>query len=86
MVTDILRTFMEAFNAYENQQLKSNFREMSQGHNILVLVNQQHDNDINQRKERLKSVVDVINLKDEYNPKLLQLYKSQNNYIFLKTG
>ncbi len=36
LATDIVGTFMGAFNAYEIQMLKSKFQEMSQGHNMLV--------------------------------------------------
>jgi hypothetical protein len=36
IATDIVGTFMRAFNAYEIQQLKSKFQEMSNGRNMLV--------------------------------------------------
>ncbi len=60
IATDILGTFMGAFNAYEIQQLKSKFQEMSNGHNMLVQVTQQHDVDLRLMKESLASIVDVI--------------------------
>jgi hypothetical protein len=60
IATNIVGTFMGAFNAYEIQQLKSKFQEMSNMHNMLVRVTQQHDVDIPQMKESLASIVDVI--------------------------
>jgi hypothetical protein len=36
IATDIVGTFMGAFNAYKIQQLKSKFQEISNGHNMLV--------------------------------------------------
>ena len=53
LVSDIIGTFMGAFNAYEIQQLKSKFQDLSQGHNMLVCVTQQHNNDINQMRQDL---------------------------------
>jgi hypothetical protein len=51
---------MGAFNAYEIQESKSKFQDMSQGHNMLVQVTQQHGVDIHQMTESLKSIVDII--------------------------
>ncbi len=48
IATAIVGIFMGAFNAYEIQQLKSKFQEMSNGHNMLVQVTQQHDADLQQ--------------------------------------
>jgi hypothetical protein len=79
--TDIVGTFMGAFNAYEIQQLKSKFQEMSNAHNMLVCVTQQHDVDLRQM-ESLASIVDVINLMAEYNPGLMQLQISEQLDIF----
>jgi hypothetical protein len=53
IATDIVGTFMGAFNAYEIQQLKYKFQEMLNGHNMLVGVTQQHDADLRQMKESL---------------------------------
>jgi hypothetical protein len=64
---------LKTFNAYEIQQLKSTFQDMSQGHNMLVPVMQQHDADIHHMKESLKSIVDIIDLMAKYNTGLLQL-------------
>ena len=36
LITDIVGMFMGSFNAYEIQQLKSKFTELSTGHNMLV--------------------------------------------------
>jgi hypothetical protein len=36
IATDIIGTFMGAFNTYKIQQLKSKFREISNQHNMLV--------------------------------------------------
>jgi hypothetical protein len=72
LATDIVGTFMEAFNAYEIQQLKSKFQDMLNGHNMLFGVTQQHDLDLLQMKANLKSIIDVINLMAEYNPGLIQ--------------
>jgi hypothetical protein len=40
--TDIVGTFMAAFNANEIQKLKFKSQEMCQGHNMLVRATQQH--------------------------------------------
>ena len=82
LVTDIVGTFMGAFNAYEIKLLKTKFQEMSLGHNMLVRVTQQHDKDIHEMRESLKSIVDVIDLMAEYNPGLLQLQISEQLDIF----
>jgi hypothetical protein len=82
IATDIVGTFMGAFNAYEIQQLKSMFQKISNGHNMLVRVTQQHDVDIQQMKESLTSIIDVIDLMAEYNPGLVQLQISEQLDIF----
>ena len=82
LASDIIGTFMGAFNAYEIQQLKSKFQDLSQGHNMLVRVTQKHDNDINQMRQDLKSIVDVIDLMAEYNPGLLQQQISEQLDMF----
>jgi hypothetical protein len=69
-------------NAYEIQQLKSKCQEMSNGHNMLVRVTQQHDVDLRQMKESLASIHDVIDLMAEYNPGLIQLQTSEQLNIF----
>jgi hypothetical protein len=46
LFNEVLGTFMGAFNAYEIRQLKKQFNSLSEGHNMLVCVTQQHDNDI----------------------------------------
>ena len=55
---------------------------MSIGHNMLVRVTQQHDVNIHQMKESLKSIVDVTDLMAEYNPGLLQLQISEQLDMF----
>ena len=45
-VNNVVGTFMGAFNAYEIKQLNKKFEDLSQGHNMLVRVTHQHDNDI----------------------------------------
>jgi hypothetical protein len=55
---------------------------MSQGYNMLVRVTQQHDVDIQQMKDSLKSIVDVIDLMAEYNRGLIQLQISEQLDIF----
>jgi hypothetical protein len=62
---------MGAFNAYEIQKLISKFREMSQGHKMLVQLTQPHDVDIHQMKESPKSIMDIIILMAEYNPGII---------------
>jgi hypothetical protein len=59
---------MGAFNAYKIQKLISKFQEMSQGHNMLVRITQQHNMHIQEMKEGLKSIVDIIDLMAKYNP------------------
>jgi hypothetical protein len=73
---------MGAFDAYEIQQLKSKFQNMSHSHNMLVCVTQQHDADIHQMKESLKSIVDVIDLMTEYNLGILQIQVTEHLEIF----
>jgi hypothetical protein len=68
---------MGAFNAFEIQQLKSKFQEMSNRHNMLVRVIQQHNVDIRQMRESLTSIVNVIDLMAEYNPGLIQVQISE---------
>ncbi len=46
LASDIIGTFMGALNACEIQQLKSKCQDLSQGHNMLVKITQQHDKDI----------------------------------------
>ena len=46
LFNDVLGTFMGAFNAHEIRQLKKQFNSLSEGHNMLVRVTQQHDSDI----------------------------------------
>ncbi len=50
---------------------------MSNRHNMLVRVTQQHDVDIRQMKESLASIVAIIDLMAEYNPGLIQLQISE---------
>ena len=82
LATDIVRTFMGAFNAHEIQKLKFKFQEMCQGHNMLVRVTQQHNVNIWQMKENLKSIVDVIDLIAKNNPGLLHVQISEQLDIF----
>jgi hypothetical protein len=60
IVTDIVGTFMGAFNAFKIQQLRSKFQEMSTGHNMLVRVTQHYDVDIREMKESLTSSLTLI--------------------------
>jgi hypothetical protein len=60
LVTDIVGTFMGAFNAYEIQRLKSKFQEMLQGHSMMEGVTQQNNVGIPQMKEILKFMVDTL--------------------------
>jgi transcription antitermination factor NusA-like protein len=83
LTTDIVGTFMGTFNANNIQKLKSQFQNMSQGHNMLVEMIQQHNVDIIQMKESLKSIVDVIYLMTEYHQGLLQLQISEELGIFV---
>jgi hypothetical protein len=53
---------MGAFNAYEIQQLKSKFSNLHSGHNMLVRVTNQHDKDIKDLSDNMKSIMDVIDL------------------------
>jgi hypothetical protein len=55
---------------------------MSQGHNMLVNVTQQHNMDIQQMRESPKSIMDFIDLMAEYNPGLLQLQISEQLDLF----
>jgi hypothetical protein len=82
LATNIVGIFMGAFNPYEIQQLKSKFQEISNRHNMLVRVTQQHDVDLRQMKDSLKSIVNVINLMAEYSPGLIQLQISEQINIF----
>jgi hypothetical protein len=73
---------MGAFNTYKIQQLKSKFREISNQHNMLVWVTQQHYVDIRQMKESLTLIIDIIDLMTEYNPGLIQVQISEQLDIF----
>jgi hypothetical protein len=73
---------MGAFNAYEIRQLNLKFEDLSQNHNMLVRVTQQHEKDIVQMNKSLRAIVKVIDLVAEYNPGLLQLKISEQFDIF----
>jgi phosphopantetheine adenylyltransferase len=62
LANDIVGTFMGAFNGYEIQQLKSKFNNLHSGHNMLVRVTTQHDKDIKNLSDNMKSIMDVIDL------------------------
>ena len=81
-VNNVVGTFMGAFNAYEIRQLNKKFEDLSQGHNMLVRVTHQHENDIVQMHKSLRAIVKVIDLMAEYNPGLLQLKISEQLDIF----
>jgi hypothetical protein len=80
IATDIVGTFIGAFNAYKIQQLKSKFQEISNGHIMLVRVTQKHDVDIRQMKESLASIIDVIDLMAEYNPGLFSNFAKSEDF------
>ena len=82
LVSEIIGTFMGALNACEIQQLKSKCLNLSQVHNMLVQITQQHDKDINQMKQELKSIVDVIDSMAKYKPGLLQQQISKQLDMF----
>jgi hypothetical protein len=65
---------MGSFNAYEIRQLNLKFEDLSQGHNMLVRVTQQHERDIVQMNKSLRAIVKVIDLVAEYNPGFIILY------------
>ena len=64
---------MGVFNAYKIQQLKSKFNELHSGHNMLVRVTNQHDEDIKSLSDNMESIMNVIYLMAEYNPGLLMM-------------
>jgi hypothetical protein len=82
LANNIVGTFMGAFNAYEIKQLNQKFKDLSQGHNMLVRVTQQHEKNIVQMNKILRAIVKVIDLMAEYNPNLLQLKISEQLDIF----
>jgi hypothetical protein len=82
LANNTVGTFMGAFNAYEIRQLNQKFEDLSQGHNMLVRVTQQHEKDIVQMNKNLLAIVKVIELMAEYNPGLLQLKISEQLDIF----
>ena len=82
LANNIVGTFMGAFNAYEIKQLNQKFSDLSTGHNMLVRVTQQHENDIVQMNKDLRAIVKVIDLMAEYNPGLVQLKISEQLDIF----
>jgi hypothetical protein len=64
---------MGAFNAYEIQQLKSKFNNLHLGHNMLIRVTNQHDEDISNLWNNMQSFMEVIDLMAENNPGLLMM-------------
>jgi hypothetical protein len=64
---------MGAFNAYEIQQLKSKFNNLHSDHNMLVRVTNQHDKDIKNISDNMKSILGIIDLMAEYHPGLLMM-------------
>jgi hypothetical protein len=82
LANNIVGTFMGAFNAYEIKQLNKKFEDLATGHNMLVRVTQQHENDIVKMNKNLRAIVKVIDLMAEYNPGLVQLKISEQLDIF----
>ena len=73
LASDIVGTFMGAFNAYEIQQLKTKLQDLSEGHNSLVQVTRTHNEQINDIHRTMKQIIEIVHLMAEYNPtKLMQ--------------
>ena len=64
---------MGAFNAHEIRQLKKQFNSLSEGHNMLVRVTQQHDNDIKSLVQNIDDIAATIKIMAEYNPALMMM-------------
>ena len=65
LFNDILVTFMGAFNSHEIRQLKKQFNSLSEGHNMLVHVTQQHDNDMKSLLMNIKDIATAIEIMAE---------------------
>ena len=73
LASDIVGTFMGAFNAYEIQQLKTKLQDLGEGHNSLVQVTRTHNEQINDIHRTMKQIIEIVHLMAEYNPtKLMQ--------------
>ena len=73
LFNDVLGTFMGAFNAHEIRQLKKQFNSLSEGHNMLVRVTQQHDSDIKSLVMNIQDIAATIEILAEYNPALMMM-------------
>ena len=59
---------MGAFNACEIRQLKQKFNSLSNDHNMLVRVTQQHNKDIQNLANSMQDIMELIDLMANYNP------------------
>jgi hypothetical protein len=66
-------TFIGVFNAYEIQKLNQKFNNLHSGHNMLVRITNQHDEDIKNLSDNVQAIMDVINIMAENNPDLLMM-------------
>ena len=68
VASDIVGTFMGAFNAYEIQQLKTQLQDINTGHNSLVQVTRTHNEQINDIHRTMRQLIEIVHLMAEYNP------------------
>ena len=82
LFSDIVGTFMGAFNAYEIQQLKEKFTELSTGHNMLVRITSQNTNEIRQISNGMKQIMDTLEYMAKYNPAEIMMQLDEHLDVF----
>ena len=82
LVSDVVGTFMGAFNAYEIRQLKQKFQTLSEAHNTLVGVTESNTGQINDIHKSLKQIVELVHTMAEYNPAILMMRIDEQLDIF----
>ena len=73
---------MGAFNAYEIQQLKEKFTELSTGHNMLVRITSQNTNEIRQISNGMKQIMDTLEYMAKYNPAEIMMQLDEHLDVF----
>ena len=73
---------MGAFNAYEIQQLKAKFTELSTGHNMLVRITNQNSQEIRQISNGMTQIMETLEYMAKYNPAEIMMQLDEHLDIF----
>ena len=82
LISDVVGTFMGAFNAYEIKQLKLKFHDLSEKHNTLVRITETNSNHINDIHKTLRQMVDLVHAMAKFNPALIMMQIDEQIQIF----